>query len=99
MAALAVLLSGVAPVAAGGPVNLQKPKGEACIRPTDWMRRNHMQYLKSLREETVRQGVRQPKESLQGCPACHQSRTQFCDRCHTYVGVAPDCFECHNYPE
>lgn len=73
--------------------------GEKCIRDKEYMRRNHMNLLMHKRETTVRDGVRTPDESLLGCKDCHTSRTKFCDRCHTYVGVKPDCFQCHNYPE
>ncbi|MEO5378974.1 MAG: hypothetical protein H7832_14510 [Magnetococcus sp. DMHC-6] len=83
---------------AGSAPELEKAKGENCIRPTEWMRRNHMDYLLHQRELTVREGVRVPEESLRNCKSCHTSRARFCDRCHTYVGVAPDCFQCHNYP-
>lgn len=83
---------------AGEQVALEKPKGEKCLEPTEWMRRNHMDYLKDKRELTVRQGVRYGNESFLACQECHVSRDKFCDKCHGYVGVAPDCFECHIYP-
>ena len=98
--ALAVaVVSLPSPVQAGGPPQLEKAQGEQCIRDTDWMRRNHMDFLKHRRALTVREGVRIRSESLLGCANCHTSRERFCDRCHTYAGVAPDCFECHNYPK
>ncbi|MBF0424405.1 MAG: hypothetical protein HQL66_01100 [Magnetococcales bacterium] len=84
---------------ANGAVRLQKPKGDACIRPTEWMRRNHMDFLMHKRAVTVREGARVRSESLLQCQGCHPSREQFCDRCHDYVGVEPNCFECHVYPE
>lgn len=80
-----------------GGVNLEKAKGDACIKDTEWMRRNHMKLLMHKRAVTVREGVRTPAESLLQCQSCHQKREAFCDRCHSYVGVKPDCFECHNY--
>ncbi|MBF0621818.1 MAG: hypothetical protein HQL54_07805 [Magnetococcales bacterium] len=73
--------------------------GEKCIKDTDWMRRNHMNMLMEKRHVTVREGVRVPAESLLNCKTCHTSREKFCDKCHSYVGVQPDCFECHNYPK
>ena len=97
--AMAVLLAAPATARAGGPPQLEKPKGDACIRSTDWMRRNHMDLLKHKRAMTVREGIRNRKESLVNCASCHASREAFCDRCHTYVNVAPGCFECHNYPK
>lgn len=84
---------------ADGLPQLAKPKGEACIRPVEWMRRNHMDFLEHRRAETVREGMRIRSESLNNCATCHTSREQFCDRCHTYAGVAPNCFECHGYPQ
>lgn len=85
---------------ASGPPQLQKAQGgDKCIRELPWMRRNHMDFLKHKREITVREGIRDPHESLINCQSCHTQRAQFCDKCHTYVGVQPDCFECHNYPE
>ena len=83
----------------GGPPQLQKAKGESCIRPTEWMRRNHMDFLKHRRGQTVREGLRIRSESLLKCAECHQSHEQFCDQCHGYVSAAPDCFECHVYPK
>ncbi|MBF0188409.1 MAG: Hdr-like menaquinol oxidoreductase cytochrome c subunit [Magnetococcales bacterium] len=77
---------------------LDAPKGEACIKDAAWMKRNHMDFLKHRRAETVREGVRNHKESLLNCKTCHTSREKFCDRCHAYVGVKPDCFTCHIYP-
>ncbi|MBF0144084.1 MAG: hypothetical protein HQL57_04725 [Magnetococcales bacterium] len=80
----------------GGP-QLAKAKGDACVKDRAWMRRNHMDFLKHRRDETVREGIRIRDESLLNCQSCHTSRTEFCDRCHSFVGVQPDCFHCHNY--
>ncbi len=84
---------------AGGPPQLEKAKGEACIRPAEWMRRNHMDFLKKQRDLVVREGIRNSRDSLKNCVTCHTSREGFCDRCHAYANVAPVCFECHNYPK
>ncbi|MGN7611797.1 Hdr-like menaquinol oxidoreductase cytochrome c subunit [Magnetococcales bacterium HHB-1] len=83
----------------GPEVHEASAKGKSCIRPTEWMRRNHMDFLKHRRAETVREGIRFPGEGLIDCQQCHTSRTKFCDRCHSFAGVKPDCFECHNYPK
>ncbi len=90
-------LPGTAAGTAGGP-ELQAPAGKPCVREPEWMRRNHMEFLKHKRELTVREGVRIRDESLLACATCHTSHEQFCDRCHQYVGVDPNCFQCHNYP-
>lgn len=81
------------------PPQLEKAKGGECVRSPEWMRHNHMDFLKHKRELTVREGLRIPSESFLQCAECHTSRNHFCDRCHAYVGVAPDCFQCHNYPK
>lgn len=82
-------------------------KGAHCVRPTEWMRKNHMQLLMRLRYEAVHDGIRHRQESLPGCMNCHVSRLAngtypsatspqfFCNACHRYVGVSIDCFSCH----
>ena len=109
--ALALLLVGGAPPADAGDVPLPvlaKAKGEQCVEPTDLMRRNHMDFLKEQREDTLRRGIRGGKYSLQGCIDCHavpdpaveggKVRTiePFCDQCHNYAAVKPDCWGCHS---
>jgi hypothetical protein len=78
-------------------------KGDACVAPTEEMRRNHMTMLLHQRDGTVRQGLREPRFSLKGCVDCHASRKTgsvlgkegFCSSCHLYASVSIDCFECH----
>jgi hypothetical protein len=78
-------------------------KGEACVAPTAEMRRNHMKYLHHQRDETVHQGLREPRFSLKQCVDCHADRATgsvlgangFCASCHAYAAVKLDCFECH----
>jgi [DsrC]-trisulfide reductase subunit J len=79
-----------------------------CVRPTDFMRRNHMELIKHQRGITVHEGIRATKYSLAGCIDCHvqydaQGRPvpvnapgQFCDRCHERLAVELDCFDCHS---
>jgi hypothetical protein len=83
-------------------------KGEQCVEPNDIMRRNHMTYLMHQRDETVIEGIRGKKYSLQECMNCHATidpeakgekiRTikPFCTECHSYAAVKIDCFACHN---
>ena len=83
-------------------------KGAHCVRPTEWMRKNHMTLLMQLRYEAVHDGIRHKHESLPGCIGCHvsrlangtypsaSSRAFFCNACHRYVGVSIDCFACHS---
>ena len=83
-------------------------EGEQCVEPNDIMRRNHMTYLMHQRDETVIEGIRGKKYSLQQCINCHATvdpeiqdgkiRTikPFCAECHSYAAVKIDCFACHN---
>ncbi len=79
---------------------------DACVAPTDDMRRNHMEYLKHQRDRTVHQGVRGSKFGLSGCVDCHaavesaravpiNAEGQFCQKCHGFASVSIDCFQCH----
>ncbi|MEJ2693119.1 MAG: sulfur reduction protein DsrJ [Candidatus Thiodiazotropha sp.] len=80
---------------------------DSCVAPTGVMRRNHMEFLKHGRDETVRGGVRGLDFSLAECIDCHAARDasgksvpvnakgQFCQVCHAYVAASPDCFQCH----
>lgn len=79
-----------------------------CVEPKEWMAENHMRLLSDWREAVVRQGVRtyvssDGKEyniSLVGtCLDCHSNKAEFCDRCHSYAGVEPNCWACHEAPE
>jgi hypothetical protein len=78
-------------------------KGDACVAPTEEMRRDHMNMLLHQRDETMHRGIRTVKHSLKGCVDCHASRETgsvlgkdgFCSSCHTYAAVSLDCFECH----
>ncbi len=92
-------------VALGG-----KPAGEFLQRPVTedhkclWnmnaseVRFHHWEQLNRIREDVVRHGKRDVK-GLNECRDCHQSRANFCDKCHINAGVTPDCFDCHYYPE
>jgi hypothetical protein len=79
---------------------LERPdaKYENCIRDTEYMRFHHMDYLKEVREEYVRYGIRD-REGLNSCKECHASRERFCNRCHNIADLNVDCFGCHYYPE
>ena len=81
--------------------------GDACVKETSWMRRNHMELLKHDRDRTLRQGIRPVEGSIKGCVDCHANKNdqgafipvdaegEFCSACHTYTAVSLDCFECH----
>ena len=83
---------------------LAPPGGGSCVEDTSYMRRNHMELIKHQRDRTVREGIRTTRHSLANCVACHAdpktgrvtgSKDAFCEGCHAYVAVQPDCFECH----
>ncbi len=71
---------------------------EQCIEDTEYMRSNHMNLLKHVRDDVVRDGVRNVSQTLSNCKTCHEKRAEFCDRCHEYAGAKPECFECHYVP-
>lgn len=71
------------------------------------MRKNHMNELLHKRDETVIQGIRTKKHSLNACINCHVPEEHngkvlrhtdpehFCSTCHSYVAEQLDCFQCH----
>ncbi|EXJ14783.1 sulfur reduction protein DsrJ [Imhoffiella purpurea] len=80
---------------------------DACVEPTERMRRMHFEFIKHQRIATVHQGIRGTKYSLAGCVDCHISYDeqrqpqpidrpdQFCGACHAYAAVDLNCFDCH----
>ncbi len=73
--------------------------------PIGNMRADHMKLLDTWRDEVVRDGERftvfdedEYEKSIQnGCLGCH-AKQEFCDKCHSYAGVKPYCWDCH-FPE
>lgn len=89
------------------PVIEPHATGEACVLEAAEMRANHMQLLDEWRDAVVREGHRtfvtgDGREFVMslsnGCLDCHTSKAQFCDVCHGYSGVEPNCFDCHVDP-
>ncbi len=83
------------------------PGTAACVEEKSTMRFRHMDLLKEMRIDAVRDGNRGAVDPVTGkrtditfseCARCHASREQFCDRCHRAVNLEPDCFGCHFYP-
>ncbi|MDI6781812.1 MAG: hypothetical protein QME49_06910 [bacterium] len=74
------------------------PEDGKCVKDKEYMRANHMDILEEARVKAVRDGQRIKDYSLKNCQTCHKNRDEFCDRCHNYVGVKPECFECHHFP-
>ncbi len=85
-----------------------KGKGEHCVAPTEFMRRNHMSMMMHQRDETVHEGVRGKPFSIAKCVDCHAvtgadgkpvsyaDSRHFCRSCHDFAAVSIDCFQCHS---
>ena len=83
-------------------------KGDHCVMPTEFMRRNHMLMMYAHRKDVLVEGIRTPKFNISGCVTCHAVKGEdgqpvsfdnpkhFCRSCHSYAAVQIDCFECHN---
>lgn len=105
--ALAGCLLGMGAYAEVPTPNILRGKGLECVEPVDVMRKDHMQFLKHQRDDTVHRGIRTAKHSLIECLNCHTHKDQegrfisinapgqFCESCHAYASVKMDCFECH----
>ncbi|MHC5036919.1 MAG: hypothetical protein ACYTHM_06370 [Planctomycetota bacterium] len=105
--ALVPLVYGVVVYAASGdsadpPGFIEKPdpKFTKCIQgfSREYMSLNHMDLLKEIRLDSVREGKRGAIK-LNDCRECHTSREKFCDKCHNVVNLDLDCFDCHYYPK
>ena len=75
-----------------------------CVLPTAEMRATHMQLLITWRDQVVRTGDRvwvspsgkKFEPSLTNtCLGCHSNKAEFCDQCHNYAAVVPNCWGCH----
>lgn len=84
------------------------PDATECIEETGYMTSDHMVLLNEWRDTAVREGEREYTSrsgetvliSLTGtCISCHGRKDEFCQRCHDYSNVTPDCWECHLAPE
>lgn len=86
---------------------LPPAKGDACVEPTDVMRREHMNFILHQRDLTVHEGIRTEKYRFTNCIDCHvqanaqgefprhTSSEHFCTACHEFSAVTIDCFQCH----
>ncbi len=72
------------------------------------MRKHHVDILKEWRDARVRDGdttyISSTGKSYtigltSTCLGCHSNKADFCDRCHNYLRVEPNCFDCHVVPE
>jgi hypothetical protein len=112
-ASLALFLAGASfpflrnAVAPPRPLDLRLPQVERqCVRPVAYMRTSHGDLLLAWRDRVVRSGERvftapdgrvRELSLVRTCLDCHE-KAGFCDRCHQYVAVAPDCWNCHVDP-
>lgn len=91
---------------------IQKMAEKKCVLPKAEMITGHMQLLNDWRTQVVRNSNRvyvaadgkKYNMSLQNeCMRCHSNKTQFCDQCHNYAGLAanstPYCWTCHIAPK
>ena len=86
---------------------LPKATGEPHPEGNEFWRENHMVLLLESRDMTLREGIREVPASIASCVACHAVRDEsglaqpvtaeggFCQVCHAFVAVKPDCFVCH----
>ena len=90
------------------PKVAMETKGEQCVAPAEYMRKNHMMLLNNWKDSVVRDGERfhimpdgnrVEKSLTKTCLGCHVSKKQFCEECHTYASVKPYCWECHVVPK
>ena len=82
-----------------------------CIEDTEYMRVHHMDLLIKYRSWAVRDdadtddpgdvywtdkdGNVQPFSLTGTCLGCHGDRDTFCNVCHDYMAVQPNCWDCH----
>lgn len=94
--------------AAAKPEIVKPVDEKACVESAEFMRANHMQLLIDWREGVVRDGdlvhvgadgKTWDKSLSNGCMKCHSNKEEFCDRCHDYAQVKPNCWDCHTVPK
>lgn len=83
------------------------PGKDKCVMPAEYMRTTHMTLLKDWREAVVRDGDRNytspdgrrfRRNLTDTCLDCHSNKSSFCDRCHDFAAVQPNCWDCHVAP-
>jgi hypothetical protein len=83
------------------------PGKDKCVMPVEYMRSSHMKLLNEWRETVVRSadrgytspdGRRFRRSLTETCMDCHSNKSSFCDRCHDYAALQPDCWNCHVAP-
>jgi len=94
-------------ITSAAPDLKQAVQGDACIYPIEYMRESHMTVLMEWRDQVVRNNQRMvtingkswEMSLTRTCMECHDSKEQFCDRCHQYAAVNAYCWDCHVAPE
>ena len=94
---------------AGPRQAVELPEGEGkdkCVEDRAYMIGNHMKLLYDWRNAVVRDAKKTPYTSkasgekhemslTKTCLKCHTDRDKFCNRCHDYADVKPNCWTCH----
>jgi hypothetical protein len=88
---------------------IQAMSDPQCIEDVEYMRNNHMQLLSDWKVSVVRDGNRVYVSNMDGkkynmslqktCMECHENKDQFCDACHDFVDINPNCWDCHVEPK
>ncbi len=85
----------------------ETPAQGNCIESKEYMNAWHMDMLDDWRDAVVRDanrvyvatdGKEHEMSLTMTCMNCHDDKEKFCDRCHTYLGVTPYCWDCHVVP-
>ena len=83
---------------------IEQLKEKECVESEEFMKAKHMQLLNRWRDMAVRDGERvyvnskgeKYEISLQNtCLKCHSNKKEFCDKCHNYMSVKTNCWDCH----
>jgi hypothetical protein len=83
------------------------PGKDRCVMPVEFMRTSHMNLLKDWRDTVVRAGDRSfsrpdgrlfQRSLANTCLDCHSNKSTFCDSCHNYMAVSPNCWDYHVAP-
>ena len=69
--ALTLLMVGCGDTAPVPKLETARAKAEACVEPTDVMRKNHMDFVLHQRDKTMHNGIRTTRHSLKACVNCH----------------------------
>jgi hypothetical protein len=89
----------------------QAKTAKKCVLDKYEMRAHHMALLDEWRDSVVRKSDRKYtgtnghtfgmslSTGKNSCLGCHEDKTKFCDKCHTYVSVDPYCWDCHTDPK